>query len=448
MIDENRPAIVGLDLHWHFQSYDVIEVARKIKLKHPEVAVLLGGFTASVFAEEIVRDYPFIDFVIRGDAEIPILHLVRRFGRDKDLRSVPNLTYRENGSPVSNACSYAADGAMLDSLCFTDFTLMKDFPSFVRAFSRYVRMTGYSEALQRRILGKRSTFPVVIGRGCAYECSFCGGSHEAHGLMAGRRTIALRSPNSVVASLSDLQRFGFDTAGLCHDCCPSEEGDQYYIAIFEQLKQLKCPLSLQVERYSLPGRGFLESFAGLPGKRSSIALSIHSHSEQLRRKNGVHRYSNGALEEMLAIADSLGVHVELYFACGLPFESVQDLKGMAVYQESLHKKFKHLRTRTALIEIEPASPMSRQPDAYGLTLERATFAEFYRYHSQPANNHFQETGYVRCGLPGRDELRRFYCRHFCERIRAGAASPYICSLIELSRHLGVLSALDQVVSLK
>src|SRR6516162_3717118 len=60
MIDENRPAIVGLDLHWHFQSYDVIEVARKIKLKHPEVAVLLGGFTASVFAEEIVRDYPFI----------------------------------------------------------------------------------------------------------------------------------------------------------------------------------------------------------------------------------------------------------------------------------------------------------------------------------------------------------------------------------------------------
>ena len=48
IIAENQPAIVGLDLHWHFQSYDVIEVARKIKLAHPEVAILLGGFTASL----------------------------------------------------------------------------------------------------------------------------------------------------------------------------------------------------------------------------------------------------------------------------------------------------------------------------------------------------------------------------------------------------------------
>jgi hypothetical protein len=31
IISQNQLLIVGLDLHWHFQSYDVIEVARKIK---------------------------------------------------------------------------------------------------------------------------------------------------------------------------------------------------------------------------------------------------------------------------------------------------------------------------------------------------------------------------------------------------------------------------------
>jgi hypothetical protein len=29
IISENQPLIVGLDLHWHFQSYDVIGVARR-----------------------------------------------------------------------------------------------------------------------------------------------------------------------------------------------------------------------------------------------------------------------------------------------------------------------------------------------------------------------------------------------------------------------------------
>ena len=46
IIVEHQPLIVGLSLHWHFQAYDVIETAEKIKQAHPEVAVLLGGFTA------------------------------------------------------------------------------------------------------------------------------------------------------------------------------------------------------------------------------------------------------------------------------------------------------------------------------------------------------------------------------------------------------------------
>lgn len=73
IIAEEKPSIVGLDLHWHFQSYDVIEIARKIKTVSPQTAVLLGGFTASIFAEEILRDFSCVDFVIRGDSEVPLV---------------------------------------------------------------------------------------------------------------------------------------------------------------------------------------------------------------------------------------------------------------------------------------------------------------------------------------------------------------------------------------
>src|SRR6516162_1378784 len=75
ILTECNPDIVGLDLHWHFQSFDVMEVAKRIKEIRPGVAVLLGGFTATVFAEEILKTYGCVDFVIRGESEIPILDL-------------------------------------------------------------------------------------------------------------------------------------------------------------------------------------------------------------------------------------------------------------------------------------------------------------------------------------------------------------------------------------
>ena len=37
--------------------------------------IFLGGFTASLFAEEIMLNYPQIDAIIRGDAEVPIVKL-------------------------------------------------------------------------------------------------------------------------------------------------------------------------------------------------------------------------------------------------------------------------------------------------------------------------------------------------------------------------------------
>ena len=60
IIAENQPAIVGLDLHWHFRSYDVIEVARKIKLAIPEVVILLGGFTPSALPTKSSQTFPFL----------------------------------------------------------------------------------------------------------------------------------------------------------------------------------------------------------------------------------------------------------------------------------------------------------------------------------------------------------------------------------------------------
>ena len=66
-LKDKSPRTVALDLHWHHQSFDVIETARQIKAVLPQTYILLGGLSASFFHEEIMKDFPSVDGIIRGE---------------------------------------------------------------------------------------------------------------------------------------------------------------------------------------------------------------------------------------------------------------------------------------------------------------------------------------------------------------------------------------------
>lgn len=448
VVSEHRPAIVGLDLHWHFQSYDVIEAARQIKQADSKVQVLLGGFTASLFADEILENFPFIDFVIRGDAEIPLLDLVRQNETAHRFDSIPNLSWRGDQGPVHNPATYVADEAMLNRICFTDFTRMKDFQCFIDLFARYIRLDDASEALQRTLISKYTSYPVYIGRGCASNCSFCGGGHDAHLRIGGRTRVALRSAGAVISSVRDLARFGFEFACFTSDCVPPHLADQYYTRIFDEITQLQLPIQIEVERDFLPSPSFLDSFQHLPGKDSFITLSPHTQNEKLRAANGLHRYSNRDLEECLDRMEARGIHARICFTCGLPFETREDLEGLTLFQKDIRRRYKKAQLKTCVIEIEPGSRMSSNPSTYHLSLDRTSFLDYYHYHSDPGRDHWLEMGYTRQGCPQNSEVKSFFCTHFCEKIGAGRFSPMLCDSLAVLRKAGAFRLVDGILALR
>ena len=75
--------IVCMDLHWHPQAFRVIETATAVKQAASGCKIVLGGFTATLFAEEILRSHQAIDFIIKGDAEAPLLALIQAL-KDQD----------------------------------------------------------------------------------------------------------------------------------------------------------------------------------------------------------------------------------------------------------------------------------------------------------------------------------------------------------------------------
>lgn len=446
----HHPTMIGLDLHWHFQAFDVIEVAKAIKKNHPEIAVLLGGFTASIFAEEILRSFDCVDFIIRGDAEVPLLELLRHYSSDRDYREVPNLAYR-NGSAKMNAISYVADKEMMDSLCYTNFSLMQDYRTFVDSFSRYITLSELSPETQRALLHWKRSYPVMVGRGCMYECSYCGGSKTAQRAINNRNSVVVRSVDGVLESLQDLEKLGFEFANIPFDAMPPAQADGFYIPLFKGVAGRNISLGMEVERYSLPSAEFLHAFRRMPkSDESFVTLTVHCHNEELRRRNRLFRFSNQELEACLELMGEHGVRCMLFFTSGLPFETADDMIATARYQRELLKRFQLLHCKNSMIEIEPCSGIARESEHFQLIPRRTTFADYYQYHRQPENNHFTELGYDRAGSPDQAQTKKFFCKHFCAHFRTGRIPPALnkglCTALSLSRQTGALRVLDHIVS--
>jgi radical SAM superfamily enzyme YgiQ (UPF0313 family) len=98
MIHRLRPIAFGLDLHWMAHVQGCLALAEEVKRIHPHTPVILGGSSATYYHEEILRDYPQVDFIVRGDStEAPLLELIRCLKEERDISHIPNLTWRDEG---------------------------------------------------------------------------------------------------------------------------------------------------------------------------------------------------------------------------------------------------------------------------------------------------------------------------------------------------------------
>ena len=69
--------IILIDLHWYEHCYGSIDTAQFCKQILPDAWIILGGLSATGFSKDILENFPEVDFIIRGDAEKPLLELVQ-----------------------------------------------------------------------------------------------------------------------------------------------------------------------------------------------------------------------------------------------------------------------------------------------------------------------------------------------------------------------------------
>lgn len=163
-----------------------LRLAQKLRAAQPGAAILLGGPQASAVDEATLRAFPFVDAIVRGEADETILRLLDAGVRSEGRALVPGITCRDGrGRVIRNA--EAPLITELDSIPFPAFDLAPGFEE-----SGYVSLE--------------------IGRGCPFSCTFCSTNDFF------RRRFRLKSPATMIGQMRRVRsEYGVDSFELVHD---------------------------------------------------------------------------------------------------------------------------------------------------------------------------------------------------------------------------------------
>lgn len=380
--------LLGMSLHWHFQSYDTIEVARAIKKENPDTFIVLGGYTASCYAEEILTEYPFIDAVIKGEGEIPIVQLAKKVACDDyDLEHIPNLYWRKNGKVAANQETFVATSEDLDRFSFySKLDKLKNNSLYLKVdvgmSCKRVERGGVSIA-QATFQPTNEIHTICLGRGCAGNCAWCGGGARALKKIINRNCISWRSPQ-IAADEIFMLRAKYDVRYFyfCFDPTPWERSR--LIELFRILGKSEEKVRIFFECFGLPTKEFLQEVKDNLREDSVIAISPEFASEKLRRIYKSFSFTNAELEKTLMRMDDLKIHATLYFT-DVPGITKEESRETTNYAKSLCRRFPATVDARVLpiVDFEPAAPWTENPSKYGVHFDKKTFKDFYREHSEP-----------------------------------------------------------------
>ena len=162
-----------------------IRIAQAVKSSLPASTILLGGPQASIVDVHTLSAFPFIDYILRGEAEQTLPMLLDELTGQNRLERVPSVSYRVAGKPRRNESAPVIQN--LDALPTPAYHLTGE-------------LAGASEA------------SLELGRGCPFSCTFCSTNDFF------RRKFRLRSPERVLADMKSIHaQYGISHFDLVHD---------------------------------------------------------------------------------------------------------------------------------------------------------------------------------------------------------------------------------------
>ncbi|MCZ2808080.1 MAG: radical SAM protein [Candidatus Bathyarchaeota archaeon] len=185
-VKKEDPDIIGFSVLLS-TAKEAPKIAERVKTENPNITVVFGSHHATFNAERILKKYPFVDIIVRGEGEHTSLEIARCLEKQRNLDKVEGITFRKNGRIVSNPDRPLNKD--IDALPFPD---------------RNLAGVQYVSTIFGAKINTRKFTTMLSSRGCPFNCSFCGIRKFT------RRAWRPRSVENVMAELEYLQSEGYE----------------------------------------------------------------------------------------------------------------------------------------------------------------------------------------------------------------------------------------------
>jgi len=215
------PDVVGITMYSRDYA-SVKRISAGLKQIKPGLSIIVGGPHPSAVPELTMNDIPELDYIIVGEGEIPLALFLNQISIGKNgFDKIPNLVRRDKQTKIIINPLTSEDNLDIFGTPAWDLIDPRKYPP--RPHGAFFKNLPIA--------------PIIVTRGCPYQCTYCGGH-----LVTGRK-IRWRSIEAVIKEIGLLvERFGVKEIHIEDDNFTFNK--DYVMRFCAELNKLKYELSL------------------------------------------------------------------------------------------------------------------------------------------------------------------------------------------------------------
>lgn len=295
--------IIGLQCYTvDFNTVKII--TKSIRKISPKSIIVVGGPHPTLAPQDTLNSLE-VDYAFLGDSEISFQMFVEAIKKNKlnrkTLKKIPGIAYREGKLIKTNAIKYP-----------------ENLDDYLPSWELY-DIKRYPLAPHGGFCKQSPTAPIIITRGCPFNCDYCGGYK-----ISGRR-IRSHSVDFVINQIEILVRkYGIREIHIEDDNFTMKR--EFVEEFCEKLIQKDfgitwtCPNGVRLDTLDRPLLMLMKK-SGL----YSLSVGIESGSDRIRkimRKN----LNTQTIEEKVNLIKSCGIDIIGFFIVGYPEETIDEIK--------------------------------------------------------------------------------------------------------------------------
>lgn len=321
---KSKPGLIGFST-WCITYPASLLVAREIKALAPGIPVVFGGPQASILPVKTLEKFPFVDFVLAGEADRSFPRFVEKFGQpDPDFSTIPGLTFRNaKGTIIRNRLNGAISN--MDELPLPAYHLVP----------------------------RQKSIKLDVGRGCPFKCTYC----TTNDFFS--KKYRVKSPERIVDEMITVyQKTGIRSFSFAHDMFTLDK--KFVFELCEKLIGLQAEKKIEF-KWTCSARIDCVSGEMLVQMRKagcrSIFFGIETGSEKMQksiRKN----LDVSKAAEYADLCRRIGLNMHVSYIIGFPDETPEDVEQ--TLRSILQLGSKGAFTQASELALLPGTPLFKK----------------------------------------------------------------------------------------